>query len=92
MRRRRNSNAAGVGARGVVDNVVVALHTKSTTARRRHKQRPRRLPPGLLSALDAVNGRMPPMTRLERMSFARQLALVRRHDEQRRRDRGYPHP
>lgn len=60
--------------------------------RRRHKHRPRRPPPGFFQARDAVDGRMPPMTRRERMTFARQLERVRIQDEQRRRDRGYPTP
>ena len=92
MRRRRNSNAEGVGALGVVDKQIVALHAKFTTARRRHKRRPRRLPPGFLLALEAVNGRLPPMTKCELRAFERQIARVKLQDEQRRRERGYPCP
>jgi len=92
--RRQKRNGTSLAGRAVVCSGLghLAYESKSITARRRHKQRPRRLPPGLLLALDAVNGRTPPMTRLERRSFARQLELVKLQDAQRRRERGYPHP
>jgi hypothetical protein len=89
-----NDDAAGVGARGIEDQRVVALRAKFTTARRRYQQRrcPRRLPPGFLQARAAVDGKLPPMTRSEARAFARQKARVRLSDEQRRRELGYPTP
>lgn len=89
---RRKKNAATLAGRGVY-GMGVGQHlcvSKSTTARRRSKKRPRTLPPGLLRAREAVDGRLPPMTRYERKTFAQQVQRVRLHDDQRRRDRGYP--
>lgn len=92
--RAANDDAAGVGARGIEDQRVVALRTKFTTARRRYQytQFPRRLPPGFLLARAAVDGRLPPMTRRELRAFVRQKTCVRLSDEQRRRELGYPTP
>jgi hypothetical protein len=89
-RRKKNTAALargrGVGGMGVEQHLCVS---KSTTARRRNKHRPRRPPPGFLLAREAINGTLPPMTRLECRAFARELARVRLQDEQRRRERGY---
>ena len=87
---RRKNKTAGVGARGFEGQRIVALHSKSTTARRRRKSRPRPLPPGLLRAREAVDGRLPPITQHDIRTHARLVARRRLQDEQWRRERGYP--